>query len=173
MPSPADYEDTPLVAAAGLAPFGTFTEDAALAAGQGIRRETNWHISPSVTETLTLYSEGGTVLLLPSLKVTAVTAIRDVTDADVPETLTGWSFRANGVLKRNCGWPTGHAIEVDVTHGYDACPAELLPVLARRARDTSASTAGSVRLGSLQIGTTSVGTTITATDEAIIRRYSL
>ncbi len=44
-------------------------------------------------------------------------------------------MRRNGTLVRWHGWPRGD-IEVDVTHGYAECPAELLPIVAERTRGT-------------------------------------
>jgi hypothetical protein len=161
--APTDLADFP------GAPFSDALVDSAVSA---VRGEAGWHIAPAVTETVTVVSEGGTVLLVPSLRVTAVTEVRDVS-GDTPEALTGWVLRRSGILERGYGWPKRHAIEVDLTHGYAETPPELLPVLARRANDARASSAGQVRLGSLSVGTTSVGTAVTAADEAVVRRYSL
>jgi len=40
-----------------------------------IRRYCGWHIAPSITETITLDGDGSRHLWLPSLHVTAVTAV--------------------------------------------------------------------------------------------------
>lgn len=174
MPVPTGADAGPLAKAADLTAYGTFSDDAVTAAGEAIRSETGWHIAPTATETLTLDSPGGSALMLPTLHLLEVTEVRDVSGHD-PVVLTGWRKSTSGFLTLPCGyWPQGpQTVEVDVVHGYDACPLELLPVIARRTRDGLATSAGQVRLGSLSIGTTSVGTTITASDEAIIRRYSL
>jgi hypothetical protein len=122
--APADLADFP------GAPFSAALVDAA--AGS-VRGEVGWHIAPAVTETVTVVSEGGTVLLVPSLRVTAVTEVRDVS-GDTPEVLMDWVFRRSGILERAYGWPKRHAIEVDLTHGYAETPPELLPVIADTAR---------------------------------------
>lgn len=175
MPVPTGTEAGPLASAADLSEYGTFTGAAVEAAGEAIRLETGWHIAPTATETLTLDSEGGYALMLPTLHLINVTEVRDVS-GDTPVVITGWRKSAAGMvfLPQGCRWPVGpETIEVDIEHGYAECPLELLPVLARRTRDGTSTSAGQVRLGSLSIGTTSVGTTVTAQDDAIIARYSL
>lgn len=112
------------------APFSDAMVDAAVGS---VRGEAGWHIAPEVTETLTVDSDGGTILPLSSLKVAAVTGVRDVT-GDTPEVLTGWTLRRSGVLERRSGWPKRRTIEVDVTHGHAETPPELLPVIADVAR---------------------------------------
>lgn len=113
------------------APFSEGVVDSAAAA---VQRVAGWHIAPVVTETLTLDSDGGPTLVLPSLKVVSVTAVRNVTDPDAPVTLEGWRLRrASMTLRRACGWPCG-TLEVDLEHGYEACPPDLLPVIASVAK---------------------------------------
>ena len=55
-------------------PVGT-DEAAWLAACDAVRGYCEWHIAPSVTETLTLDGPGGSVLHLPSAHVTAVASV--------------------------------------------------------------------------------------------------
>jgi hypothetical protein len=110
-------------------PGAPFPAGKVLSACEAIRREAGWHIAPSVTETLTLDSEGGPLLVLPTLYLTAVTEVRDMTGSE-PQVLTGWRLSRKGLLS-GCWFPAGFsAVEVDVTHGYDACPPELFPVIA-------------------------------------------
>lgn len=120
---PADLVDFP------GAPFPPSIVEAAC---EAVRRDARWHIAPPVTETVTVDSGGGTLLVLPTLRMTAVTEVRDVT-GDAPEVLTGWRKSSAGLLYRSSGWPVGlAAVEVDLTHGHDVCPPELLPVIAAR-----------------------------------------
>jgi hypothetical protein len=123
--APIDLADFP------GAPFSDALVDAAASA---VRGETGWHIAPAVTETVVVESVGGPHLFLPTLQLTAVTAVRDVTDEDAAAVaVTGWRshktprFRA-GVLFRPSGWYGVY--EVDITHGYAACPDDLKPALA-------------------------------------------
>jgi hypothetical protein len=113
------------------APFGDQIVDAAV--GE-VRGEARWHIAPSRTETLTLDSDGGTRLVLPTLRLAAVSAVRD-TSGDTPVDIADYRWSKSGILYRFGGWPCGfQAVEVDVVHGYDSCPPELLPVVAGRAQ---------------------------------------
>lgn len=136
------------------APFSAAVVESAAAS---VRRDTGWHIAPSAVETVGMASAGGQLILLPTLHLTSVAAVRDVTDPDNPKVLTGWSsaatarFRA-GVLYRRSGWPCGD-IEADIVHGYDSCPPDLMPAIAGRCQGARVNRAtGSVRLGSLSIG---------------------
>lgn len=133
-------------------PGGPFTDSVVFAAAESVRSECGWHIAPQVTETITVDSPGGRVLLLPSLFVTEVTAVRDVT-GDEPRTLTGWRISRAGMLHLAGGWPEGFAaVEVDLTHGYESCPAELLAVIADRAlRNAKDSTVVQESLGSRSV----------------------
>jgi hypothetical protein len=98
-------------------------------AGASVRSEAGWHIAPVTEETLSVYSDGSRLLRLPSLRVVEVDEVR-TTDA-VPIVLTGFTLRSGG-LWRSQGWPCG-MIEVDLTHGFETCPLDLLPVIAARA----------------------------------------
>lgn len=112
-------------------PGAPFTDAIVDAAVGSVRREAGWHIAPAVTETLTVDSRGGRWLMLPTMSLTAVTAVRDVS-GDTPETLTGWKFKRAGMLYRATGWKCDAVIEADVTHGYTSTPAELYSVIAER-----------------------------------------
>jgi hypothetical protein len=87
--------------------------------------------------------------MLPSLRVTEVTAVRDITNPDVAAVvLTGWQTRATprfqaGILERATGWPAG-VLEVDLTHGYDTVPPEVRAVVLDLA-ELMANTRGGAR----------------------------
>lgn len=113
-------------------PFHPVLVDAAAAS---IRAEAGWHIAPVITETITVNSYGdSTLLALPTQRIVSVTAVRDVTTT--PLVLTGWGRSSSGSLYRAFGWPSG-VLEVDLEHGFDETPPELLPILASRARQAS------------------------------------
>lgn len=123
-------------------PGAPFPEGVLEAAAEGVRAAAGWHIAPVVEETLTLDHDGGRVLWIPTGKLLSVSEVRDVS-GPVPRVLSGWSVSLRmGLLERR-SWPCGFgAIEVDVEHGYEACPADLLPVIAdataRRVRQQTA-----------------------------------
>ena len=111
---------------------GSPFEGSTLAAGEAaVRSAARWHIAPSVTETLLLDCDGGTRLVLPSLYVTAISEVRDVS-CETPVVITDYRWSSKGILSRRCGWwPCGLAtVEVDLTHGYEECPADLWPSIA-------------------------------------------
>lgn len=167
----------PLLQAADLADFAgaPFTDSQALRAGESIRSEVGWHVAPSVVETLTVESEGTRYLFLPTLRLTGVTEVRNVTDPDNPVIVTGWTtantlrFRAGCLLNRT-GWPSGD-LEVDVVHGYDACPADLVPVAAAVARQTKKDT----NLSRRDVGGVSLSFIdgLGSTAQAAIDRYTI
>lgn len=110
-------------------PGGPFEDQVVDAAVASVRAEAGWHIAPQVTQTLTVDSYGGTLLILPSRRIVAVTAVRNVTTGS--ETLGNWTRMSGGIYRRT-GWPIG-VLEVDLTHGYATTPEDLLPAVAARA----------------------------------------
>lgn len=120
----------PLATPADLAKFrgAPFDEDIIEAAAGSVRAECGWHIAPSVEQTIAVRTGGSATVLLPSLRVTAVTAVTDRNGAAV----NGWEAWSNGILEvPSGGFPD--VVEITYTHGYDACPPELLPIIAERA----------------------------------------
>ena len=127
-----------MVSAEQLRPWGAYPEAAVDAVVQQVRAACGWHIAPERTETLTLDAKGADYLMLPTLKVSEVSAVRvwdegrhamrELSDAEW-SARTGWS--ANGMLYRPGGWPDGfRTVEVDLVHGYQQAPAELLRLVA-------------------------------------------
>lgn len=113
-------------------PGAPFVSSRVQVAGEQIRREAGWHIAPVQEETVVVSGSGGRVLLLPTLRLVSVSAVRDVS-RDEPQVLTGWRVGADAMLVRSSGWPAGDSnLEVDLVHGFDTCPPELLPVLVER-----------------------------------------
>ena len=69
---------------------------------------------------------------LPTRRLVAVHAVRDLTGS-APRDITGYRWSLAGLLSLESGWPSGfRAVEVEVEHGFDECPPDLLPVLADR-----------------------------------------
>ena len=136
-------------------------------AAGAIRAEAGWHIAPQVTETVEVETGCSRVALLPSLLVVDVTEVRD---ADTGKVLDGWRVsRARGVLRRRHGvWP--EAIEVDLTHGYEKCPAELLPVIAERAQRGRA---GLVRQENIGARSVAFAQTYDSSNVGTLARYTL
>lgn len=164
---------SPLVAPDDLDGFpgAPFAQGIVDAAAGSVRGEAGWHIAPSITETITLDTDGGRYLFLPTMRLTAVSEVRDVT-GDAPKVLSDWRKSRAGMLYRAGGWPSGlESVEVDLTHGYDACPDELLSVIAARAQAARINqAAGNVRLGSLSISPSGEDT---SGHDATVARYTI
>lgn len=163
--------------AAALAewPGAPFPASLVTAAGEQVRDRCGWHIAPVETGTVTVHSDGSATLLLPSLKVVDVTAVRDVTRDDTT-VLDGWRLAPSGILYRASRWPVG-LIEVDLSHGYAACPESLYAVVAERAqfmrRDRSV---GQESLGSRSISIRSErssGSEGPSPAEQVLARYTV
>lgn len=115
------------VAPADLAGFpgAPFTQphiDAVLAK---LERTLGWHVAPVQTETLSVRTDGGRMLFLPSRKVTEVTEVRidGLVRAD-------WILTGETEAMLEGYWPKG-TYEVDVVHGYEDVPADLLGEIAK------------------------------------------
>jgi hypothetical protein len=126
--SPEDLSDFP------GAPFPARLVEAA---SESVRADAGWHIAPQVTETVAVHGDGGRILILPSRRVVSVTEVRDVSGGS-PVVLTGYRLAGGSVLYRDSGWPDGFAVlEVDMVHGFDTVPADLLPIVAARCKQAS------------------------------------
>ena len=125
------------------APVGV-DQDAWDAACSAVRAYCGWHVAPSVTETVILDGSGSSVQMLPSLHVTDLTSItNDGTLVTDPE----WSEAG---MVRGCWTGRFRGVTVQMTHGYDECPAEILGVLteaASRGVGSAVSQVGQVRMG--------------------------
>lgn len=150
-------------------PGAPFDPSAVESACESVRGDAGWHIAPEVTETLTVVSYGGVLLTLPTRRIVAVAAVRDMTTTAT--LLTGWR-RMGCDLYSTSGWPVG-TLEVDLTHGFPAVPPELLPVIAQR---VSAGEVGSnVRQRSTTRGPFGLSETYrdTATLDPAVLRYAV
>lgn len=102
------------------------------AASEQVRRIAGWHIAPREVHTVVLDHDGADVLTLPSKAVHEVLSVRDVSGS-TPREVTGYRWSAKGMLSRSGGLPLGfRSVEVTFEHGFDSCPADLLPVIASR-----------------------------------------
>lgn len=111
-------------------PGAPFTQSAVDSAVSKLRRLAGWHIAPKYTETITMDGSETRLLVLPTLWLVDVTAVRDIS-GDTPVTLTGWRKSRAGMLRRAAGWPCGFGVlEVDLVHGYDDTPDDLFPLAA-------------------------------------------
>jgi hypothetical protein len=162
-----------LVAPTDLADFpgAPFAASLVAAASEQVRRQCGWHIAPLVTETFVVDSDGGRVLLLPTMRLVTVTEVRNIAGS-TPEVLTGWRKSPAGMLFRASGWPAGfQTVEVDMQHGYEACPDELLPIIAERCQVFAKD--GSVRQESLGSRSVSYGLAEGSASAEVLARFML
>lgn len=153
-------------------------EDRLLQAEAAVRSYCGWHIAPSRTEELTLDAQWSSVLMVPSLYVTDVSAVTDDgTLADV----TGYTWRQNGTIELHSGYWTNRKVVVALTHGYDEVPLEVEGVVravAQRTLDNPGSVvreqAGPFNVTHAQTGFNQVvpGALLDA-EKAILDRYKI
>lgn len=148
-------------------PGAPFSEAIVRAVGERIRSEAGWHIAPRITQTLEVWTDGGTSAILPSMRIVEVTAVRN---ADTGQEIRGW--RANkdtGALRCRGGvWP--EVIEVDLIHGFDVCPPELMAVAASRCQQV---TSGGVKAEALGGHSITFDTGEPASSGPAVARYKL
>ena len=133
-----------------------YDPDVVQAAESMIRKYCGWHISPSITETLTLDGKGGSILVLPTMHVTAITAI--VADG-VTLATSAYTWSGIGMVERLSGyWPRKfRSIDVTLTHGYPAFPDSGYPYELRQfIRQLAGSGVGVAPLTSAQVGQVAV-----------------
>ena len=124
-------------------------EEAWAAACAAVRAYCGWHVAPSITDTYTLDGSGSQFQALPSMHVTDIVLVTELgTDLDA----SGYEWSEMGQLWREAGW-AGHfrGLIVEMTHGYDSCPPEILGVLqeaaSRGVGGSAVSQVGQVRMG--------------------------
>lgn len=134
----------------------------------------NWHVYPSVTETLVLDGPGLPVLQLPSKYVTAVDEIRVLGEVLEPE---AYDWASSGLVElRN---PRGRfprryrSIHVDLVHGHTLMPPDLETVILGMTVRACASPLGetSIRVGDRSSTFGGVGTSPLADELYILDRY--
>ncbi len=106
-----------------------------------VRRYCGWHVTPSMSETITLDGSGVGVQILPSLHVTGITS---VTYDGTLLAATDYAWSLNGVIEYVAAglyfsgvsrWSTGLGkVVVVMTHGYADAPEVAAVILARASR---------------------------------------
>lgn len=139
-----------------------------------VRAYCGWHVAPVATQALALDGNGGTRIILPSLRVVSVDAV--VVDG---VTITDPEWSASGVLHGRFS-ERPRSVEVVLTHGYETPPAELVAILLDMASgDTSGEAPiASKRLGDFQVsyatGADSLsGASVAASARTVLDRYRL
>lgn len=103
-----------------------------------VRGFCGWHVTPSVTETITVDGSGRGLIMLPSLHVTAVTSVTEDGVALLP---ADYTWNAAGCLARvgTRFWSTAaSSVTVTFTHGHASAPdlARVIKAAATRGQDS-------------------------------------
>ena len=126
----------PLVQPADLDGFpgGPFTPAVVNAAAESVRIDAGgWHIAPLAHELIVLAGQRRRELLLPTRRIAEVLSV--TVDGRVLAADEYLVHAGEGILER-LGWHWGSGkVVVDLIHGYESCPADLLAVVAERARN--------------------------------------
>lgn len=99
-------------------------------AENAVIRYCEWHVAPARDETLILDGSGTGLVQLPSLKVNEIQEVRQLGQVVPPEAYD-WSATGQIQLRNPSGRWTGRyrGIQVDLNHGYDELPADLVNVI--------------------------------------------
>lgn len=92
------------------------------AASTAVRRWCGWHIAPVVTEELVLDSPGGSLIVLPTMRLLEVTAL---TVGGVVFDVESLEWSANGEVRTRDrrGWPEGFRnMSATIRHGFESAP---------------------------------------------------
>ena len=167
----------PLATTTQLEAYRSGDPDLLVAAAQGaVRGYCGWHVAPSVEQTVTLDGPGTKVLGLPTLHLTAVTAVEDVDTTANGETvdLTTLQWSEAGYLLRDCCWTSKlRGVTVTFTHGFDPVPPEVQTVVLDLAETIKAGMGGATRT---QVGAVSVqyaAEQMTTMHRLVLDRYRL
>lgn len=100
-----------------------FLDVALKAASQRIRNHCGWHIATEVTETIRIDDLGGPVMRLPSKRVKRITELRI---GGQVASLTQLRWLPDGRLLEPYRIPGYRVAELDVTHGYEETPEDVV-----------------------------------------------
>jgi hypothetical protein len=146
--------------------------DALEAASSAVRTYCGWHISTEVEATAVVDRDGGRVLTVPCLHLTAVHMVLDQDGA----TLDGYQWSAMGALFRPGRWPAGfRAVTVTYSGGYPVVPRELVAVVCGLAgRYSTPAGVASWTVGSQTLTFSGeAGPGLTSVESAVLDRYRI
>ena len=146
--------------------------DAALAAA---RTYCGWHVTPVLTNSqITVDGPGGRVLALPTVKITALSAI---TEDGVTLDLADVQWSERGLIAKNDGafWSRNYrSITVTFSHGYAEAADFESAVLSSIERGAFSAEHGPRVIGPFQYAEpTSAGAAFSGLERATLDRYSL
>jgi hypothetical protein len=144
--------------------------DAALAL---VRAHCGWHIAPSVSETVNVWSPDGCAVFLQTLNLTAITTI--VQDS-VTLASSSYIFETYGTVRTVPGSYFSKLTRLAVTfvHGYTELPDDVKNVVLGLAQRSISDTRGLVPgMGGQQVVVQSAGPQLTDADKAKLAPYAI
>jgi len=144
--------------------------DAAVAA---VRSHCGWHISPSISETVSIWSPGGRSVFVKTRNLTAVTS---VTQDGVAINLATVTFTRYGKVARYPGYVFSRLtpVSVGITHGYATLPDDARDVILAVAQRSISDTRGLVaRPGTAGIFVETFGPNLTDGDKKKLAPYTI
>ncbi|KUG57780.1 hypothetical protein [Nesterenkonia jeotgali] len=128
------------VNAAALSTFrgAPFDQSNITTAVESIRTQCEWHIAPVLEHTFEI-DAGPRGFSIPTLHLVAITGLVDGDDPERDLLTDSRKLRVygRGRVKLLSGPALPEFVKVTVRHGHTSFPAELLPVVAARARDAA------------------------------------
>lgn len=151
-----------------------------------VRAFCGWHIAPELSEVLILDGSGSRTLLLPSLRVSAITEVVD--DGTVLDP-SSYEWSASGVLRRTGAarpslstwgprWSSAlRGVQVSLTHGFPEMPLDVKTIVERLATRAVEGASVLAQVGQVSYAVGEDGLPATATlstmDRAVLARYKL
>lgn len=171
-------------------PDGVTVSDAVTQAALGVvEAYCGWSLEAVTDAVVTLDSDGGSVIALPCLNVTAVTSVvlNGVDPFGNPwPTLTegtDWDWRQNGILTRyGCGWPFGgQKVTVTYSGGFTELPQGVLAAMASIAEridlgstiQSHLENVGGIQQNITYAQSATAGNGLTAVEAAVLDRWRI
>lgn len=98
---------------------------------RAVRSYCRWHVGPVQTSTVTLRSEDGATLMLPTLRLVEVQA---VTYRQTSLDLNTVTWDPSGIVTASAGSRYADPVTVQFTHGYDELPEDVRQVVVALAQ---------------------------------------
>lgn len=111
-------------------------------ASEAVRKYCRWHVAPVITETVTVPTQGGRLVLLPTLRVVDVTGFKV---AGVEQDVATLDWATFGMVRLSCQAPTSlRGVEATIIHGFESAP-DVAQVAAQIVLQAMASPMGATR----------------------------
>lgn len=139
-----------------------------VAAEAAVRRFCRWHVAPVVEQTFTVDGSGGSVLVLPTLRLVDVLAVsNDGTAVDVDSLEWSHDGYMRGLWSRKL-----RGVQVTVRHGFAEAP-DVVEIVCDAARRAQVIPAGVVRTQAGMVGVSYAEPDLLVSEKAHLALYRL